>query len=321
MNLGDHGEQLLTDHLLLHRRWSVCQSSRAQLSTSWRASRTRHHSSGSHGSHHHGRIHAHWHGHGWHTTLSGHHLSTFTHHSHHGSLRHRSLAHHLRHHSHHWRPHHAHHRLLRHHSHHASHIWVVAAFAALVALAPHHALATSGRHRVALAEPLLPRFTLLSKAHIQRLTFDDLQVHLSHCLGRLIGRCEAYEAKALALAVAVQWYGRRRDRAELFKELLQGWFVNAVIQILHVQVHTTLAGVHRCKLGAELCLALTLRLSARAVDLVFRMPIWAETLLPSIVHAVWLHVNSFHCCLRRLTALEGHESKRSTFVVLTERMG
>jgi len=28
----------------------------------------------------------------------------------------------------------------------ASHIWVVAAFAALVALAPHHALATTGRH-------------------------------------------------------------------------------------------------------------------------------------------------------------------------------
>ena len=26
----------------------------------------------------------------------------------------------------------------------------------------------------------------------------------------------------LALAVAVHWYGRRRDRAELFKELLYG---------------------------------------------------------------------------------------------------
>ena len=33
----------------------------------------------------------------------------------------------------------------------------------------------SSEERVALAEPLLSRFTFLGKAHIQRLTFDDLR--------------------------------------------------------------------------------------------------------------------------------------------------
>lgn len=33
-------------------------------------------------------------------------------------------------------------------------------------------------------------------------------------------QCAFSASFGLALAVAVQWYGRRRDRAELFKELL-----------------------------------------------------------------------------------------------------
>mmetsp|Transcript_75879 Transcript_75879/g.181524 ORF Transcript_75879/g.181524 Transcript_75879/m.181524 type:complete len:241 (-) Transcript_75879:554-1276(-) len=151
-------------------------------------------------------------------------------------------------------------------------------------------------------------------------------MHVGDRLGGLIRRAEAHEAEALALAVAVQGHGGGSDGSEGFEELLEAGFINAVVEILDIKIHTALAGIHRGKLGSELSLPLSLRLRTLAVHLVLRMPVRAEPLLASVTgfgllaaHVLEVHLG--HGFLCGLHVFEGHEGKRTPLSVLTQSVG
>mmetsp|Transcript_123800 Transcript_123800/g.174539 ORF Transcript_123800/g.174539 Transcript_123800/m.174539 type:complete len:241 (-) Transcript_123800:460-1182(-) len=151
-------------------------------------------------------------------------------------------------------------------------------------------------------------------------------MHVGHRLGGLIRRAEAHEAKALALAVAVQGHGGGSDASEGLEELLEASFVNAVVEILDVKIHTALAGIHGGKLGSELSLPLGFRLRTLAVHLVLRMSVRAESLLARVAgfgllapHVLEVHLG--HGFLCGLHVFEGHKRERTPLGVLTQGVG
>mmetsp|Transcript_12032 Transcript_12032/g.26218 ORF Transcript_12032/g.26218 Transcript_12032/m.26218 type:complete len:566 (+) Transcript_12032:483-2180(+) len=141
----------------------------------------------------------------------------------------------------------AHHLLVAHLAHAAAHL--ATAHLALAALAAAlHALATHGAathaastRLVPLAEALLTGLLLLREADVQRLALHNLQVHLGHSLGGLVGGGEADETEALTLVLLVLHGHTGGDGAEGLKESLQTLVVRGLVQVLHVEVHALVA--------------------------------------------------------------------------------
>merc|ERR1719333_1730662 len=128
--------------------------------------------------------------------------------------------------------------------------------------------------RRARAEPLLQAshalLTPLRKPNVQRLAADHLQVHLRHSLRRLLRGGEAHETEALGRALVIADNLGRRDLAEGAEVLAELLVVDALVEVLDVEVHALLRagrGALRVELLRELELALGLGLRAADVEL------------------------------------------------------
>mmetsp|Transcript_91796 Transcript_91796/g.153858 ORF Transcript_91796/g.153858 Transcript_91796/m.153858 type:complete len:332 (-) Transcript_91796:452-1447(-) len=158
----------------------------------------------------------------------------------------------------------------------------------------------------------LAHLLALCHVHVQRLGAQHVPVHFADCLVGCLRILETDETKSLAnwRRVLVQGNLHGCDLSEFFKGISQSLFIHGVIQILHVQIGSTvlvhLACTQLAQLFAQFLHTLALLLRTLAIQLLFftgtqRLNILIVTLL--------------HSFAGLLVSLEGNKRKRATLLV------
>merc|ERR1719316_1492627 len=178
--------------------------------------------------------------------------------------------------------------------------------------------------------PPMPMPPIPGGPDVQRLAADHLQVHLRDSLRRLLRGGEAHEAEALGRALVIADNLGRRDLTEGAEVLPKLLVVDALVEVLDVEVHALLRA-RRGALRVELLLqaerALGLGLGALHVDaraneeiLLLLVRSLLRRLLLLIRELVRL-MQILDGLLRRVRGLEVHERKDALLLVLAHERG
>merc|ERR1719316_1092776 len=171
--------------------------------------------------------------------------------------------------------------------------------------------------------PPMPMPPIPGGPDVQRLAADHLQVHLRDSLRRLLRGGEAHEAEALGRALVIADNLGRRDLAEGAEVLAELLVVDALVEVLDVEVHALLRagrGALRVELLRELELALGLGLRAADVELaaVELVLLVLRLLLRGLLLLVRAHVLLVHLLdslLRVVDVLVVHERELALLLV------
>merc|ERR1719316_868502 len=177
--------------------------------------------------------------------------------------------------------------------------------------------------------PPMPMPPIPGGPDVQRLAADHLQVHLRDSLRRLLRGGEAHEAEALGRALVIADNLGRRDLAEGAEVLAELLVVDALVEVLDVEVHAltrTGGAALRVELLRELELALGLGLRAADVELaaVELVLLLLRLLLRRLLLLVRAHVLLVHLLdglLRVVDVLVVHEREVALLLVLLHQGG
>merc|ERR1719316_2635395 len=173
--------------------------------------------------------------------------------------------------------------------------------------------------------PPMPMPPIPGGPDVQRLAADHLQVHLRDSLRRLLRGGEAHEAEALGRALLIADNLGRRDLAEGAEVLAELLVVDALVEVLDVEVHALLRagrGALRVELALQAVRALGLGLRALHVHLLARLVgILALGLLLLLVRALVRLVVLVHGLLRGVGGLEVHEREGALLLVRAPHRG
>merc|ERR1719316_1687841 len=173
--------------------------------------------------------------------------------------------------------------------------------------------------------PPMPMPPIPGGPDVQRLAADHLQVHLRDSLRRLLRGGEAHETEALGRALLIADNLGRRDLAEGAEVLAELLVVDALVEVLDVEVHALLRagrGALRVELALQAERALGLGLRALHVHLLPGLvALLALGLLLLLVGALVRLVELLHRRLRRVGVLEVHEREGALLLVRAPHRG